>query len=56
LGYLAAATLIGLLQTAPTAENGSGVQHIVLPTELVVRGSCGQALRCAANLRIPALQ
>lgn len=56
LGYLAAATLIGILETAPNGEDGSEAQHIVLPTELVVRASCGQALRCAADLRAPVLQ
>ena len=44
LGYLAASTLIDLLQTGPAKEDGSGAQHIVLPTELIVRASCGQTL------------
>jgi LacI family transcriptional regulator len=49
LGFLAASTLIDLLETALAKEDDAGVHHIVLPTELVVRASCGQALRCAAN-------
>lgn len=53
LGFLAATMLIDLLQTAPAEEDGIRAQHIVLPTELVVRASCGQALRCAANPRSP---
>jgi LacI family transcriptional regulator len=48
LGFLAASTLIDLLETALAKEDGAGVHHIVLPTELVVRASCGQALRRAA--------
>ena len=51
LGFLAASTLIDLLETALAKEDGAGVHHIVLPTELVVRASCGQALRRAANPR-----
>ena len=51
LGHLAAATLIDLLETAPAAANGARAQHIVLPTELVIRRSCGQALRGAAEQR-----
>ena len=38
---------------APAAAHGARAQHIVLPTELVVRASCGQALHCAATLRFP---
>lgn len=51
LGFLAASTLIDFLQTAPAKEDGSGAQHIVLPTELIVRASCGQAFRRSANPR-----
>ncbi len=50
LGYLAASTLIDLLNSA--GEESLGAQHIVLPTELVVRASCGQALRFTANLHL----
>ncbi len=53
LGHLAAATLIDLLEMPPAAAHGARAQHIVLPTELVVRASCGQALHCAATLRFP---
>ena len=49
LGYLAASTLIDQLESAPAAETDHAARHIVLPTELVVRASCGQALRHAAN-------
>ena len=49
LGYLAASTLIDHLQAAPAAGTNHAVQHIVLPTELVVRASCGQSLRRAAD-------
>jgi LacI family transcriptional regulator len=49
LGRLAAATLIDLLEMAPAAADGAQAQHIVLPTELIVRASCGQALRGAAQ-------
>ena len=48
LGFLAASTLIDLLETA-TSTTGA-MQRIVLPTELVVRSSCGQGLRNSANL------
>ena len=54
LGFLAASTLIDLLETATNTRGNNSAQHIVLPTELVVRASCGQALRSAANLRSPA--
>ena len=53
LGYLAAATLIDRLQTAPANKDGAGAQRIVLPTELVVRASCGQARHRAAILQAP---
>jgi LacI family transcriptional regulator len=55
LGFLAASTLIDLLQRDRAKDDG-GAQHIVLPTELVVRASCGQALRFAAHPRSPAQQ
>jgi LacI family transcriptional regulator len=48
LGFLAASTLIDLLETA-AFETGGGARHIVLPTELVVRASCGHMLRCVAG-------
>lgn len=51
LGYLAASTLIDRLQMDPARQNLVDVQHIVLPTELVVRASCGQALRFAVGPR-----
>ena len=51
LGYLAASTMIDLLESNPAERDRIGAQHIVLPTELVVRASCGQALRFAANAR-----
>jgi len=49
LGFLAASTLIDLLETAADPIGNNSTQCIVLPTELVVRASCGQALRSAAN-------
>ena len=49
LGYLAASTLIDLLENASTRGNGAEVRRIVLPTELVVRASCGNLLRHAAG-------
>ncbi len=51
LGYTAASTLIDLLQSNQKQDNRIGAQHIVLPTELVVRASCGQARRFAASGR-----
>jgi LacI family transcriptional regulator len=54
LGFLAASTLIDLLETAPIETEGNGARHIVLPTELVVRASCGHALRRAAGAHAPA--
>lgn len=51
LGHLAASTLIDRLQMDPARQNLVSVQHIVLPTELVVRASCGQALRFAVGPR-----
>jgi len=51
LGYLAASTLIDLLQANPATNESIGAHHIVLPTELVVRASCGQARRFAAGSR-----
>ena len=51
LGYLAASNLISLLQTDPVEGQSVSAHGIVLPTELVVRASCGQALRYAANQR-----
>jgi LacI family transcriptional regulator len=53
LGFLAASTLIDLLETAAFETGGNGARHIVLPTELVVRASCGHTLRCAANAQSP---
>lgn len=51
LGFLAASTLIDLLETASDVTGNNSAQHIVLPTELVVRASCGHALRYAAEVR-----
>lgn len=51
LGYLAASTLIDLIQADPANQASAGGQQIVLPTELVVRASCGQALRSVASPR-----
>lgn len=51
LGFLAASTLIDRLEAASDVIGNNGAQHIVLPTELVVRVSCGHALRCAAEVR-----
>lgn len=51
LGFLAASTLIDRLETASDVTGNNSAQHIVLPTELVVRASCGHALRCAADMR-----
>lgn len=51
LGYLAASNLIGFLQADPVEGKSISAQSIVLPTELVVRASCGQALRFTANPR-----
>lgn len=53
LGFLAASTLIDLLETVPSMSDNGGAHHIVLPTELVVRASCGQALRRAISPRSP---
>lgn len=50
LGFLAASTLIDLLEMAADMMSDNGAQRIVLPTELVVRASCGQALRCAVGV------
>jgi LacI family transcriptional regulator len=55
LGFLAASTLIDLLETASPETGGNGARHIVLQTELVVRASCGHTLRCAAGAQSPAL-
>jgi len=55
LGFLAASSLIDLLETAAIETGGNGARHIVLPTELVVRASCGYTLRCAAGAQSPAL-
>ncbi|WP_287482925.1 LacI family DNA-binding transcriptional regulator [Caldilinea sp.] len=44
IGFLAAAALIEKLET-PSTHAAGGVQHIVLPARLIVRMSCGQALR-----------
>jgi len=55
LGFLAASSLIDLLETAAIETGGNGARHIVLPTELVVRASCGHTLRCAAGAQSPAL-
>ena len=40
MGALAVEMLLNVLESSPS-ENGSPVQRIVLPTELVVRTSCG---------------
>jgi LacI family transcriptional regulator len=45
IGFLAAATLIEQLETCTTQAAKVSVQHIVLPTRLIVRMSCGAALR-----------
>jgi LacI family transcriptional regulator len=49
IGFLAAATLIEKLEIPATSMSETNVQHIVLPARLVVRMSCGQALRCNAE-------
>jgi DNA-binding LacI/PurR family transcriptional regulator len=54
LGFLAATTLIDLLETASFETGGNGARRIVLPTELVVRASCGHRLRFTAGAQTPA--
>ncbi|MCS6826257.1 MAG: LacI family transcriptional regulator [Caldilinea sp.] len=49
IGFLAASMLIEKLETPPTQASWANVQHIVLPARLVIRMSCGQALRCSAH-------
>lgn len=56
LGFLAASTLIDLLETASFEAGGNGARHIVLPTELVVRASCGYMLRCTTGAHAPVQQ
>lgn len=53
LGYLAASMLIDTLQIPPATDFPITAQRIVLPTELVVRASCGQARRFAAGAQPP---
>jgi LacI family transcriptional regulator len=53
LGYTAAVLLLDQL-IAPTAARSSEGQYIVLPTELIIRESCGQARRYAPE-RLPPL-
>lgn len=54
LEFLAASTLIDLLEAAPIETEGNGARHIALPTEQVVRASCGYTLRCTTGAHAPA--
>lgn len=49
IGFLAAVTLIEKLEASSTQTADVGARHVVLPVRLIVRMSCGQALRCGAH-------
>ena len=53
VGFLAASTWIDLLESASFETGGNGARRIVLPTELVVRVSCGHVLRFTAGAQTP---
>jgi LacI family transcriptional regulator len=51
LGFMAATVLLDQLEAGPEGKATAEGQHIVLPTELVIRESCGQARRFALGRR-----
>ncbi len=51
LGFIAATVLLDQLEAGSEGKVAAEGQHIVLPTELVIRESCGQERRFALGHR-----